>query len=157
MALISALNYGQDFENRVKESLKRTTNSKWAKLTKSRIVLSNTFTPLFSTLNYVSSIGRDKQCRKKMKLGWGGLDRQLSTCLTTNYKKRINSRQSGIFTTSVTGLYDAICFLFKKHQLKVQFCYLRLYFGIDIVSRRLLQWVARIENGLKVTKKVTLK
>ena len=78
-------------------------------------------------------------------------------CLTTNYKKRINSRQSGIFTTRVTGLYDAICFLFKKHQLTVQFCYLRLYFGIDIVSRRLLQWVARIENGLKVTKKVTFK
>ena len=47
----------------------------------------------------------------------GGLDRQLSTCLTTNYKKRINSRQSGIFTTSFTGLYDAICYLFKKHQL----------------------------------------
>ena len=30
------------------------------------------------------------------------------------------------------------------------FCYLRLYFGIDIVSRRLLQWTARIENGLKL-------
>ena len=31
-----------------------------------------------------------------------------------------------------------------------QFCYLRLYFGIDIVSRHLLQWIARIENGLKL-------
>ena len=30
----------------------------------------------------------------------------------------------------------------------VQFC-LRLHFGIDIVSRRLLQWIARIENVLK--------
>ena len=30
-----------------------------------------------------------------------------------------------------------------------QFCYLRLYFGVDIVSRRLLQFIARIENGLK--------
>ena len=30
------------------------------------------------------------------------------------------------------------------------FCYsTRLYFGNDIVSRRLLQWIARIENGLK--------
>ena len=28
------------------------------------------------------------------------------------------------------------------------FCYLRLYFGIDIVSRRLLKWISRIENGL---------
>ena len=33
----STLNYAQDF-GRVKESLKRTTNSKWATLTKSRIV-----------------------------------------------------------------------------------------------------------------------
>ena len=32
----------------------------------------------------------------------------------------------------------------------VQFCYLRLYFGVDIVSRRPLQWIARIENGLKL-------
>ena len=31
----------------------------------------------------------------------------------------------------------------------VQFCYLRLYFVIGIVSRRVLQWIARIENGLK--------
>ena len=33
----------------------------------------------------------------------------------------------------------------------VQFCYLRLYFSIDNVSRRLLQWIARIKNGLKLT------
>ena len=32
----------------------------------------------------------------------------------------------------------------------VQFCYLRLYFGIDNVCRRLLQWIARIKNGLKL-------
>ena len=34
----SALNYAQDFGTTVKESLKRTTNSKWATLTRSRIV-----------------------------------------------------------------------------------------------------------------------
>ena len=34
-------------------------------------------------------------------------------------------------------------------KIMVQFCYLRLHFGIDIVSRRLLQWIARIENVLK--------
>ena len=34
----SALNYAQDFGTTVKESLKRTRNSKWATLTKSRIV-----------------------------------------------------------------------------------------------------------------------
>ena len=32
----------------------------------------------------------------------------------------------------------------------VQFCYLRVYFGIDFVSRRLFQWIGRIENGLKL-------
>ena len=32
----------------------------------------------------------------------------------------------------------------------VQFCYLRLYFGIDNVSRRRLQWIARIKNGFKL-------
>ena len=31
-----------------------------------------------------------------------------------------------------------------------QFGYLRLYFDIDIASRRLLRWIARIENGLKL-------
>ena len=30
-------------------------------------------------------------------------------------------------------------------------CYLRLYFGNDNVCRRLLQWIARIKNGLKLT------
>ena len=34
----SALNYAEDFGTTAKESLKRTTNSKWATLTKSRIV-----------------------------------------------------------------------------------------------------------------------
>ena len=34
----SALNYAQDLRNRVKESLKRTTNSKWATFAKSLIV-----------------------------------------------------------------------------------------------------------------------
>ena len=29
-------------------------------------------------------------------------------------------------------------------------CYLRLYFGIDNISRRLLQWIARIKNGLNL-------
>ena len=61
------------------------------------------------------------------------------------------------------GLCHVICYLFKKLKLffasiefqktpkiMAQFCYLRLYFGIDIVSRHLLQWIARIENGLKL-------
>ena len=45
-----ALNYAQDFGNRVKESLKRITNSKWAKAKheKSNCLMSNTFMPLLA-------------------------------------------------------------------------------------------------------------
>ena len=39
----------------------------------------------------------------------------------------------------------------------VQFCYLRLYFGIDNVCRRLLQWIARIKNGLKLRQQNTVR
>ena len=89
----SALSYAQDFGNRVKESLKRATNLKWATFTKSWNILSmsNTFMPFVSTLNYVSPIGANSD---KRRWNWdgGGLDRELSTCLSTNYKKRINSR-----------------------------------------------------------------
>ena len=76
-----------------------------------------------------------KQWHKKMNL-----DRKLSTCLTTNYKERINSRESGIFPTSVTELCHAICYVFKKlkrflfyfyinwiPKILVQFCYFQDY------------------------------
>ena len=49
------------------------------------------FHAIVSTFNYVSPI-----CANNDKRRWnwdgGGLDRELSTCLTTNYKQRINSR-----------------------------------------------------------------
>ena len=140
----SALNYAQDFGNRVKEPLKRTTNLKWATLT--NCPMSNTF------------------MQRRWIWDGGGLDRELSTSLTTNYKMRINSRWGGIFSNSVMGLCYAICYLFKKLKLfycinwipkrpkiMAQFGYLRLYFDIDIVPRRLLRWIARIENGLKLS------
>ena len=49
------------------------------------------FHAFVSILNYVSPIGANND---KRRWSWdrGGLDRELSTCLTTNYKKRINSR-----------------------------------------------------------------
>ena len=52
----SALNYAQDFGATVRESLKRTTNSKWATLTKSRIVPCQIPLCLLSSLSTVSSI-----------------------------------------------------------------------------------------------------
>ena len=60
-----ALNYAQDFGTTVKESLKRTTNSKWATLTKSQnCLVSNTFMPLSATLNYVSPIRVNSDTRR---------------------------------------------------------------------------------------------
>ena len=49
-----ALNYAQDFGTTVKESLKRTTNSKWATLTKSRIVSCQILLCLFQQLSTMS-------------------------------------------------------------------------------------------------------
>ena len=48
---LSALNYAQEFGNRVKESLKTATNSKWATFTKSRIVPCQILSAFVSTLN----------------------------------------------------------------------------------------------------------
>ena len=100
----SALNYAQDFGNRVKESLKRTTNLKWATLT--NCPMSNTFMPLIALSTMSLPLVHDK---RRWSWDGGGLDRELSTSLTTNYKKRINSRWRGIFST--------ICYLFKKVKL----------------------------------------
>ena len=105
----SALNYAQDFGNRVKESLKRTSNLKWATLT--NCPMSNTFMPLIALSTMSLPLVHDK---RRWSWDGGGLDRELSTSLTTNYKKRINSRWRGIFSTSVMGLSHGICYLFKK-------------------------------------------
>ena len=41
-------------------------------------------------------------------------------------------------------------FLHWIPKIMVQFCYLRLHFGVDNVSSHLLQWIARIKNWLKL-------
>ena len=56
---------------------------------------------------------------------------------------------SALSTMSLPSVQTVIKFTNWIPKIMVQFCYLRLYFGIDNVSRRLLQWIARIENGLK--------
>ena len=94
--------YAQDFGTTVKESLKRTSSSKWATLTKSRIVPCQILSWL---------------CQHSM---------------------------------SLPSVQTVIEFTNWIPKIMVQFCYLRLYFGIDNVSRRLLQWIARIKNGLKL-------
>ena len=112
-------------------------NSKWTSFTKSRIA------PCLKILSclcqhsqrHVSPISANSDRREVV----------MRDC-TTNFKKRINSRQRGIFNTSVTGLCHAVCYLFRTKTFfcikwipkkkMVQFCYLRLYFGIDIVSQQ---------------------
>ena len=81
----SALNYAQDFGATVRESLKRTTNSKWATLTKSRIV----------PCQILLCLCHHSQLSLPLLQTWScdvGLDRELPTFLTTNYKRRIKSR-----------------------------------------------------------------
>ena len=56
---------------------------------------------------------------------------------------------SALSTMSLPSVQTVIKFTNWIPKIMVQFCYLRLYFGIDNVSRRLLQWIARIESGLK--------
>ena len=53
-------------------------------------------------------------------------------------------------TMSLLSVRDWIHQLNSKNNGSVS-CYLRLYFGIDNVCRRLLQWIARIKNGLKLS------
>ena len=72
----SALNYARDFGTTVKESLKRTRNSKWVTLTKSRIVPCQILSCLCQqsqlSLPSVQTVTREDE----------GLDRELLTCLT---------------------------------------------------------------------------
>ena len=83
----SALNYARDFGATMKESLKRTRNrSGLPRLTKTRIVPCQIRSCLGQQsklpLPPVQIVTREDK----------GLNRELLTCLTTNYKKRINSR-----------------------------------------------------------------
>ena len=57
---------------------------------------------------------------------------------------------SALSTMSLPLVQTVIEFTNWIPKIIVQFCYLRLYFGIDNVSRRLLQWIARIKNELKL-------
>ena len=96
-------------------------NSKWTSFTKSRIA------PCLKILSclcqhsqrHVSPISANSDRREVV----------MRDCLTTNYKKRINTRQSGIFTTGVTGLGHAVCYLFRT---KTFFC---------------IKWIPKKKNG----------
>jgi len=78
---------------------------------KSNCPMSNTFMPLLALSTCLTH--RCKQRQKKMKLGWGWT----GSVFDNELKKRIISRQSGIFTTSLMGLCHAICYIFKKLKL----------------------------------------
>ena len=87
----SALNYAQDFGNRVMESLKRTTNLNGLHSRKVELFHVKYFHAFVSTLNYVSTIGANND-KRRWRWDGGGLVTELSTCLPTNYMKGINSR-----------------------------------------------------------------
>ena len=56
---------------------------------------------------------------------------------------------SALSIMSLPSVQTAFKFTSWIPKIMAQFCYLRLYFDINNVSRRLLQWIGRIENGLK--------
>ena len=56
---------------------------------KSNCPMSNTFMPLLAFPTICLSHRCKQYDKRRWSWDWGGLDRELSTCLTTNYKKRI--------------------------------------------------------------------
>ena len=58
---------------------------------------------------------------------------------------------SALSTISLPSAQTVVEFANWFPKIIVQFCYLRLHFGIDNLSRRLLQWIAKIKNGLTGT------
>ena len=89
-------------------------NSKWTSFTKSRIA---------PCLKILSCLCQHSQLHVSLISANSDRREVVMRDCTTNYKKRINSRQSGIFTTSVTGLYHAVCYLFRT---KTFFCIKRI-------------------------------
>ena len=57
---------------------------------------------------------------------------------------------SALSTMSLPSAQTVVEFTNWIPKIVVQFCCLRLYLGIDNISRRLLQWIARIKNRLKL-------
>ena len=55
---------------------------------------------------------------------------------------------SALSTMSLPSVQTVIKFTNWIPKIMKQFCYLRLYFGIDNIAYRLLQWIASTKNGL---------
>ena len=116
----------------------------------SRVKYFHTFV---SSLNCVPPIGANTDKRR-----WScheGLDRTFDLCCQRTIRSESTRDKAGSLPPASRDYFMlfVIFFFFYVNwipKIMVQFCYLRLYFGIDIVSRRLLQWIARIENGLKL-------
>ena len=150
-----ALNYAQAFENRMKESLKKNYEFK-----KSNCPMSNTFMPLLalSTMSLPSVQTMTKEDEFGMGADWIGNFRPVWQPPTRS--KSTQDKAGSLPPASRDYSYVMLFAIFLKSlnvfcinwipKIMVQFCYLTLYLGIDILSRRLLQWIARIENGLKL-------
>jgi len=139
---IRAFNYAQGFGTTSKESLKRLTNWKWATLTKSRIVPCQ----ILLYLCQLSKLCLSHRCKQ-----WQKIENFRLVFQRTILKKRINSIEikrdlchqlHGTMSCYLLSFLKAKTFFLINWipKILVQFCYLRLYFGIDTVSRRLLQY-----------------
>ena len=109
----SALYYAQDFGTTVKESLKRTTNSRWTSFTKSRIP------PCLKILSwlcqhsqlYVSPICTNSDKRREVVMrdwieNFRPVWQQTTEAIQLEIKRDLYQ--------SITGLCHAICYLFKE-------------------------------------------
>ena len=123
--------------------------------------MSNTFMPLLalSTMSLASVQTMTKEDEFGMGADWIGNFRPVWQ-LPTRSKSTQDDKAGSLPPASRDYSYVMLFAIFLKSlnvfcinwipNIMVQFCYLTLYLGIDIVSRRLLQWITRIENGLKL-------
>ena len=123
--------------------------------------MSNTFMPLLalSTMSLPSVQTMTKEDEFGMGADWIGNFRPVWQPPTRS--KSTQDKAGSLPPASRDYSYVMLFAIFLKSlnvfcinwipNIMVQFCYLTLYLGIDIVSRRLLQWITRIENGLKLT------
>ena len=100
--------------NHIEGTLRKelSTNSKWATLTKSRIIPCQILSCLSMSLPSVQTVTKENEVVMRDWI------ENRSTCLTATYKKRINSRQSGIFTVPA-ALWDYVM-LFSIASIELQ-------------------------------------
>ena len=153
----SAFNYAQDFGTTVKESLKITRNSNWATLTKSRIVqyqiLSRVFQQSQLALPSVQTVTKEDEVG--MGVDWIENFRPVwQQTITSQSTQDLNRQSHGTmscyllsFLKTKTFFFFFLCINWMPKNIGLVLLFLTLIL-FPLVC--LLQWIARIENWLKL-------